>query len=162
MKALPQLSFTEALKQNYEKLTDIKGRSRRSELWWNFLVYIIVSMSVGLMLSWINIYLLTLLSLVIQLWVVPVTIRRMHDNNHSGVWVVAAVLIGLTSNIYGAATGINSARPEEVMEMISRPAFTGLYLASFIVNIIILVFSLQDSSKETNKYGPSPKYVEEV
>ena len=99
LKELPQLSFTEALKKNYEDFTDLKGRSRRSELWWNYLVYFIVALCVSLVLSGVNMYVATIVSFLLQLWVVPVTIRRMHDREHSGVWVVAAVVISLVTNL---------------------------------------------------------------
>ena len=44
-KELPQPSFGEAVKKNLSSLTDFKGRSRRSELWWNVLLYCIVGLA---------------------------------------------------------------------------------------------------------------------
>ena len=160
LKELPQLSFTEALKKNYEDFTDLKGRSRRSELWWNYLVYFIVSLCVSLVLSGVNMYVATIVSFLLQLWVVPITIRRMHDREHSGVWGVAAVVISLVTNLYGIYSGINTGSPEQIMRIVSSPTFMGLSIAGFIVNLVILVFSLLDSSKTDNRYGPSPKYVQ--
>ena len=46
------------------------------------------------------------------------------------------------------------------MKIVSSPTFMGLSIAGFIVNLVILVFSLLDSSKTDNRYGPSPKYVQ--
>lgn len=165
LKTLPQLTFSEALKKNYFDFTDLKGRSRRSELWWNYLAYFLVSTCVSMMISSVNTILLTVISFLLQLWVVPVTIRRMHDNNHSGIWVVAAVIIGLALNIYGIVTGMGDVQnmdPAEIIEMVKNPTFIGLSLASAVVNLVILVLAVMDGSKDDNKYGPSPKYFNPV
>ena len=37
-----------------------------------------------------------------------------------------------------------------------------LYLLVFIVGVATFIFTLLDSKPEANKYGPSPKYIEEV
>ena len=39
--AKPQLGFGEAVKVAMSRLTDIKGRSRRSEYWWTLLAFLI-------------------------------------------------------------------------------------------------------------------------
>ena len=87
---LPQLSFAEAVKLNFARITDFKGRSRRSELWWNYLAYTILTFCFSLLLG-TNYMLAAIISFILQLVIVPVTIRRMHDGGHSGIWVVAAV-----------------------------------------------------------------------
>lgn len=157
--ALPQLTFQEAVKLNIARITDLKGRSRRSELWWNFLVYLIFSFCLSLLFSG-NIILLTIISFLLQLAICPVTVRRMHDGGHSGIWVWASVAISLATNIYGISKGISTTtNPQAIMAFATSPEIIGLSLASFIVNIVILVFALMDSKKETNQYGPSPKYV---
>lgn len=158
--ALPQLSFQEALKLNIANITNIKGRSRRSELWWNFLAYMILSFCISLLFGNSNAVLLVIISFLLQLSITPVTIRRMHDVGQSGIWVWAAVAIGVATNVYGVYKGITSTTDIKViMEFVQSPVFLGLSLASFIVNIVILVFSLMDSKKEVNRYGASPKYV---
>lgn len=97
---LPQLSFAEAVKLNFARITDFKGRSRRSELWWNYLMYVILTFCLSLLLGNGNLIVLAIISLILQLAIVPVTIRRMHDRGHSGIWVIAAVLLGVASNAY--------------------------------------------------------------
>ena len=53
--ARPQLSFTEAVKSTWQNITNFKGRARRSELWWSFLVYVAVS-AIGSSLLSDNLY----------------------------------------------------------------------------------------------------------
>lgn len=165
IKILPQLTFSDALRMNYINFADIKGRSRRSELWWNYLAYAFVSVCVTMFIPGLDLIVKTVVSFLLQLWMVPVTIRRMHDNNHSGIWVAAAVAIGVTLNVYGFATGmvdLENTDPAAIIEMVKAPAFVGLSLASSVVNLTILVFAVMDGSKEDNKYGPSPKYVNPI
>lgn len=161
---LPQLSFAEAVKLNFARITDFKGRSRRSELWWNYLVYTILTFCLSLLLG-TNFIFIAIISFFLQLVIVPVTIRRMHDGGHSGIWVVAAVLLNIATNVYGFMKGfasIGDLSPEEVISVISNPAFIGLSLASLIVEIVIFIFAVMDGTKGENKYGASTKYIVET
>lgn len=161
---LPQLSFAEAVKLNFARITDFKGRSRRSELWWNYLVYTILTFCLSLLLG-TNYIFIAIISFFLQLVIVPVTIRRMHDGGHSGIWVVAAVLLNIATNVYGFMNGFDSLgdlSPEEVITVISNPAFIGLSLASLIVEIVIFIFAVMDGDKGENKYGASTKYIVET
>lgn len=161
---LPQLSFAEAVKLNFARITDFKGRSRRSELWWNYLVYTILTFCLSLLLG-TNFIFIAIISFFLQLVIVPVTIRRMHDGGHSGIWVVAAVLLNIATNVYGFMKGfasIGDLSPEEVITVISNPAFIGLSLASLIVEIVIFIFAVMDGDKGENKYGASTKYIVET
>ncbi len=160
---LPQLSFAEAVKLNFARITDFKGRSRRSELWWNYLAYTILTFCFSLLLG-TNYMLAAIISFILQLVIVPVTIRRMHDGGHSGIWVVAAVLLNVAANVYGFMNGFASLgdlSPEEVMSVISNPAFIGLTLASMVVQIVIFIFAVMEGDKGENQYGASTKYIVE-
>ena len=160
---LPQLSFAEAVKLNFARITDFKGRSRRSELWWNYLAYTILTFCFSLLLG-TNYMLAAIISFILQLVIVPVTIRRMHDGGHSGIWVVAAVLLNVAANVYGFMNGFASLgdlSPEEVMSVISNPAFIGLTLASMVVQTVIFIFAVMEADKGENQYGASTKYIVE-
>lgn len=164
-KELPMLGFGEAVKKNLSSLTDFKGRSRRSELWWNYLLYIMVGIAANIILGAFPV-ILAVAAIVIQIVLLAaVTIRRLHDRGQSGLWVVAAFIIGIVgqvliqqSGFYEIASSL-SPNPEKILEIVSRPEMIATWLLSFIVNITILVFCLLDSKPEANKYGPSPKYV---
>lgn len=164
IKKLPSLTAGEAIKSVLSNLTNFKGRSRRSELWWYWLVYFLVVMVLALVLSPFP-ALLAIIAFLLQLTTWAVTVRRLHDRGHSGLWVAAAIIIGLANNIYVMQSGYYDALtsvnpdPNEAMRMVSGPVFIILSLLSFIVNITIFVFCVRDSKPEANKYGPSPKYV---
>lgn len=159
------LSFGEAVKKNLSSLTDFKGRSRRSELWWNYLLYIMVGIAANIILGAFPVV-LAVAAIVIQIVLLAaVTIRRLHDRGQSGLWVVAAFIIGIVgqvliqqSGFYEIASSL-SPNPEKILEIVSRPEMIATWILSLIVNITIFVFCLLDSKPEANKYGPSPKYV---
>lgn len=165
-KELPRLKFGEAVRSNISKIADINGRARRSELWWNFLAYFIVSWVVGMVLS-SSFLLQQIVDLVLQLYIVAVTVRRLHDVGRSGWWVAMSYVISIVSLIYNQAAGISgtlsSANPniDDLTSAISSPIFIILGIASLVVNIVILVFCLINGKPAANKYGTSPKYVAE-
>ena len=161
--ASPQLSFTQAVKSTWQNMTNFRGRARRSELWWSFLVYVAAS-CVG---SWLfsgNIMLTLAFSVALYVWITAVTVRRLQDNGHSALWVFASILSGLASSVIMSASGdldlitaIN-ATPEDVMKVVTDPVYLVLGAISTISNLMILIFCLQDSDPRPNKYGDSPKY----
>lgn len=161
---LPSLPIMEALKLNFANITNFHGRSRRSELWWNYLVYTILTTCVSLLLGSSFMLVGIIIGFLMQLCIMAVTIRRMHDGGHSGLWVVAAVVIGLATNIYGLVCGFDhlaDLSPEEMMALVFSPVFLVLYTLSLVVNVTIFVFAVMDGDKTDNKYGSSTKYIQE-
>lgn len=164
-KELPMPGFGEAVKKNLSSLTDFKGRSRRSELWWNFLLYCIVGLAALIFLGAFPVA-QGIVSITAQIVLLAaVTVRRLHDRGQSGLWVVAAFIIGIVqqvlmqqSGFYEIAVSLNP-NQEKILEIVSRPEIIVTWCLNFVVNITILIFCLLDSKPEANKYGPSPKYV---
>lgn len=169
---LPQLGFTEALGAACKKITQFKGRSRRSEFWWTYLTVFIINF-ICQFIPFIG----TLMSILLSLAMIPITFRRLHDTGRSGWWygvsmicgtiyiIVACSLVIAALGGGASAADLSSMSSEEIVEALSEgPAmgFIGIgLLAGIIYGIILLIFYCQDSQKEENKYGPSPKYVEE-
>lgn len=80
MIAKPQLGFSEAVKLAFGKITQMSGRSRRSEFWWFMLVYVIGYW----VLSTIAAFVLPVVEAqiavgLIMLVALPATARRLHD-----------------------------------------------------------------------------------
>jgi uncharacterized membrane protein YhaH (DUF805 family) len=106
-----------------KKYAAFSGRARRREFWYfvlfNFIIIIILSIidqAIG------SAILSTIYSLAVLIPSIAVTVRRLHDTNRTGWWV----LIGL------------------------------IPIIGFIV---LLIFTVQDSQKGENQYGPNPKGV---
>lgn len=162
---LPTLSFGEAIKSALNKLTDFNGRARRSELWWFFLLYAIASIIASALVS--NEIAGIIVNTILLLLVAAVTIRRLHDRGQGGWWVTASILLSVFSSCYMFAKGYTEMGntvnfdPEEAMTILKDPVTIIIGIASFVINIAILIFCLLDSKPESNKYGDSPKYINE-
>lgn len=125
-----KLSFTDAVRQVFNKYATFKGRARRSEYWWFMLFYYLVLL-VAVLLD--NLFGITfeyafygpiycLVPLALFLPSLAVAVRRLHDINKSG-WNILWGFIPL------------------------------------IGAILLLVWCCQDSKAEANQYGESPKYL---
>ena len=160
---LPSLGFKEAVKTAWGKLTDSNGRARRSELWWCFLLYVIVNLVLSIFVK--NPIASNVLSTILLLLISAVTVRRLHDTGKCGWWVAASIILTVYSSFYLIGSGfyetLNTVTPsqEEIMKIFKDPLLLVPTLLQGIVNIVILIFSLLDSKVEENKYGPSPKYL---
>ena len=156
-KALPTLSFPDAMTSVINNLFKCKGRARRSEFWWAQLVVLLVSMA-----------LTPFAGFILDVLCIPLAFRRLHDTGKSGWWWLGAPLLYLCTMIlfirdliwlvvgYGSAT-VPAGRSALL------PVLSHILIAfgiHFIYRIIMIVFMLQDSDQGENKYGASPKYVE--
>ena len=107
------MTFKESVNVCFRKCTDFNGRASLSEFWWFWLFWLLVSLGVFVGISIVGyliggIYgLLAAVDFYLVFGVMPfgiinfllmlaVTIRRLHDTNHSGVWdfIVFVPIIG--------------------------------------------------------------------
>ena len=174
MKELPTLGFTEAVKLASSRILDFKGRSRRSEFWWWMLVVFVVGFCVSLFIS--NMLVSSLWAIAYMFCALSATARRLQDSGKSAVWVYVSYALGCVSNLYVSTSDaiaaimdkLDSAHPNQAaiekitMQYAGDFAIMGLLGCIFMVScLIVFIMTLQDSKPAANKYGPSPKYVEE-
>lgn len=126
-------------------LFKFKGRATRSEFWWFALFVMLVNMTCGFVFSLFPPMLDASLSLAVSLLLFPanlgVTVRRFHDRNLSGWWLLlpAALL-----SLWVLAGG-----PAHEPGVIS----SSVALAMCVCYLAILCMPGQPDS---NKYGPPP------
>jgi uncharacterized membrane protein YhaH (DUF805 family) len=94
-----------------KKYAEFNGRARRKEYWMFFLVNVIISMGIGFVVGFIggmlglgagvSSGLSSLYSLAVLCPAIAVGIRRMHDTNHSGWWL----LVPLVNLIFACTEG---------------------------------------------------------
>ena len=185
--ARPVMGFLEAIKTCFKKYFDFKGRARRSEIWWFMLfcalVYFVGSIvmaflaellagPLGVEPEKLAVVFVSLIALALFFPAIAVLTRRLHDTSRGGWWVALYVAVML---IYGVCyyslmwpllTKMGS-NPFELAQsmtdaMMAAPTMATLMsvcgMLTFILSIVLLVFSLLDSKWKENKYGPSPKY----
>jgi uncharacterized membrane protein YhaH (DUF805 family) len=87
--------FMKVVTQHY---FDFNGRARRAELWWFFLVYLVIAVVLGVIQNIVGLgtILSGLFGLAMLLPNLGVQVRRLHDTGRSGWWwLIALTGIGI-------------------------------------------------------------------
>ena len=163
------MGFSEAIKSGFSNYVNFKGRARRSEYWFWFLLNFIIGsvlLTIAIVLGGISAFsnynnveesvmkfMVTALPIFIMyaLWFlavllpsIAVTVRRLHDTGKSALYLLFYIVpLGL-SFIAGSVSVV-----------------LGITVLLFQIagSIAIFVFMLIDSHAGTNKYGDNPKTV---
>ncbi|MDI9230844.1 DUF805 domain-containing protein [Staphylococcus caprae] len=177
-----KVSFGRALKLFWSNYVNFKGRSRRSEYWyatlWNLIFVIpgLIGLFIGFMfamigsashdeaaltiggslliLGYLYCIIFALATLIPNL---AILVRRFHDLSFS-MWIpicyiVVTFVINLISNIISTQ--------DKWLDNVFVLIFIYILLAiQWIYSVILLVMVCFNGKKETNKYGPSPKFTE--
>ena len=82
------MNFFDAIKFGFNGYFDFSGRSSRSEYWWFLLFFMVVSFVVPLLDSTQSGLISILAVLGLYIPVLAVQVRRLHDINRSGWWIL--------------------------------------------------------------------------
>ncbi len=168
--AKPQVGFTEAIQKNFSNLTNFTGRARRSEFWWNVLVWFILSITVSFALSSLP-AINTVCGIIIMMCFLAVTARRLQDSGHSAIWVYINFICVIALTLYLQFSGVQedllavqqSGDPDKTLQIALSYFMSPLYLIPVTIGTITgiptVIFCFMDSVFVANKYGESPKYV---
>jgi uncharacterized membrane protein YhaH (DUF805 family) len=168
------MGFGEAIKHNFSHYADFKGRAQRSQFWWWYLFLMIMNvvlsviegglgLQVGRSESEVTVgdttipvvnqglgLLSTLFALAVLLPTLAVAVRRLHDTNHTGWWILAPALAYLAAGIAVAIAVAAGAGPV-VLALLGIGFIVGAILA-----IVLLVFYVRKGTDGPNSYGPDP------
>ena len=133
-----------------KKYSQFSGRSRRKEFWSFILLCIVVSIVANVVDGMLGmstliggiygpLMLLVALALVIPQWAVG--IRRLHDTNRSGWWMLLG-LLPLVTMLLGFMTGL------WILNLLNLAA------------LVLLYFFVLEGTRGPNDYGPDPKATE--
>ena len=153
---MAELSPVDWAKRPIQKYADFSGRAPRAEYWWYVLATIVayvVLMMVERLLgldALVGPYGLLTFVLMLALLVpgLAVGIRRLHDTNRSGWWMLLMLpyllftILAVGAAASGSLTGLGAA---------GIVGFIGLICA-----IVLLVFMILPGTRGPNKYGPDP------
>lgn len=81
------MTFTESFKTCSDKYFVFKGRASRSEYWWFFLAVWLIDIVLGVVSEHIS----YLFSLATFIPCISSAVRRLHDTNHSGWWLIVPI-----------------------------------------------------------------------
>ena len=160
------ITFKDAVAAWAHKLFCFKGRARRAEYWYPYIMFYIFTLignallntgaikSVGVLMTFFAVEFICILLFL------PVAVRRLHDIGLSGLWSIlgylpVAACIPLLIN------------PQRFFQyIVMQIAFPGdntlfwtICIAFSVMNVAFIILLLIDGKKERNKYGNSPKYV---
>lgn len=170
-------SFFDAIKRGFSKYVTFSGRARASEYWYWSLFCVIVSFAVGGIAGFgmvasdssgdmtVNTGLSNLVNVVLFLPSLAVTVRRLHDTNRSGWWLVlpgalSVVTILLFITAFGmGVVGVLSDSPDSGQGLTAGAA--GFAIAGGVVGlgtlatwIMLIVWCASDGGPNVpNKYG---------
>lgn len=101
------MDFTTAVQHALGNLMNFKDRARRSEFWWFYLLTAIVYVIASIVAS-IIILPIFYTGIIVVLWIltIPVSVRRLHDADKSGWWLLIffVPLIGFLLLLYWFVT----------------------------------------------------------
>ena len=152
MEPLPKVSFCRAIKTNFANYTNFSGRSRRSE-YWNFVI---------------PVNCLTLLFLGFTIFFVcggggyykyygdSYYYHSYYHYNEEGILAFIIITCTFVSFIM---IPIFAATVRRLHDIGKRGEYIFVGLAPFFGGITLLVLLCMDSQKESNEFGPSPKYM---
>jgi uncharacterized membrane protein YhaH (DUF805 family) len=163
------------------KYADFNGRSRRSEFW----LWVLFRLILGCVLAsgmfammassltqiednpeiflrnyFIASPLLTLVNLGLLIPTLAVGVRRLHDSNRSGWWIILLIFFGTT------LFQLISENPEGTLSQadglhLMLSSLSSLVLCivipSLIAWVVMLIFYLSEGAKGPNRFGPDPK-----
>ena len=136
------MNFKNAIKTCLkDKYANFKGRASRSEFWF-FYLFLVIGYAITISTIFISIKLfIGILSIFILAMIIPsiaVTVRRLHDINKSGLFILLPL-------------------PFEIMERLLEKSSEGLSLLFLVISlglyIYLLVLYCTDGDKKNNRFG---------
>ena len=165
--ATPQLGFMEAVKICLKKYFDFSGRARRSEFWWFYLACYIVNGILGgifsAITSWGSSKAAELQSQMngadINELIELSRQAQEANSSYQSSLIIWAILFGIIS--IAILIPMLSATARRLHDVGKSGHLQWLYLLCGIGVPICLILCIPDGKPEPNKYGESPKYVQQ-
>ena len=158
------VSFGEAIKTCLKtKIFNWHDRAPRSEFWW-FILFATIAQYVLALFMLIPIIgvLIYVVAYVYILWAqFMVSIRRLHDKNRSGWWLILnTVLIVIGSLFLGAVIFLDGLQggyhDGDTISTILMGIGIIFFLAAFVIGIFIFVMMVTEGTVGPNRFGPDP------
>jgi len=138
-----------------KKFAVFSGRAPRAEHWWFYLAYVLLAVILNILTDISSIFgILGFAFLVLVIPFLAVTVRRLHDTNRSGLWLLApmaAYLVGVI--IVGPALLTD---PTALMASASFGLAGLAFLVGAVLAVVVFVFTLLPGTRGPNRYGPDP------
>lgn len=168
-------TLTTATQDFFQRYVDFSGRSTRSAFWYFVLAYLMISFALAIIEVFADLTMLSSLwSLATFIPWIALSCRRLHDMGKSAwnlLWVIlpsiacVGLLIAIVASVFTSLAQLPRIADEELINQfvqhLDGSLLAALVLCSLVYLfgcILILVYSIFDSQRGTNKWGPSEKY----
>jgi uncharacterized membrane protein YhaH (DUF805 family) len=138
-----------------KKFATFSGRAPRPEYWWVYLAYMVLALVINILTSISLVFgLLGLVYLALVIPFIAVAVRRLHDSNRTGWWLLAPALAYLA--------GFLVMGPAFLSNPAGAAAGAGLGVAGIIfligagLSIAVFVFTFLPGTRGPNRFGPDP------
>lgn len=161
-KPLYGASFTQAVRRFFTKYVVFSGRASRSEFWWFILFNVIVGAIISGVMSIINRDASTLVS---TLWTIAIfipflalSIRRLHDSNKSGWWILLPTIPLIVAQIFSTYISVRFSSlsrlltGKELVEAVIQN-LSGALLTVTFCSIVGLISGIVLMAANTNTAG---------
>jgi uncharacterized membrane protein YhaH (DUF805 family) len=160
MMAVSQMTPIDWAKRPLERYADFNGRAPRAEYWWFVLAIAIVALLISVIEGVLGlgsmfgpygpVTLLFMLALIVPN--IAVSVRRLHDTNRSGWWLLLMVPYVITAvlTVQAMASG----------NMAALGAAGLIGIVALVCAVVLLVFMILPGTAGENRYGPNPYTME--
>ena len=158
------MSFVDAIKSGFRNYVTFKGRASRSEFWWWTLFAVLVQSVTAALDDTVN----SIASLALLLPGIAVNVRRLHDTDRRGTWLIWPVItlvVGIASFVlFAVAASLDFDKSSEWdLENAVQGAPVAFLvvggvalLATLVLGLLNFSFTLMKSDPEMNRFGPPP------
>ena len=158
------VSFGEAIKTCLKtKIFNWHDRAPRSEFWWFILFATIAQyvLALFMLIPFIGV-LIYVVAYVYILWAqFMVSIRRLHDKNRSGWWLILNIVLMVIGSVFLSAVifldGLQGGYHDgDTISTILMGIGIIFFLAAFVIGIFIFVMMVTAGTVGPNRFGPDP------
>ena len=185
--------------QPFMKYVDFQGRARRSEYWlWALFIFVVNAVLTVIQFSMMGgaamtmsathsdahamqaaggLMMIGLVKMVFFLGIllpsIAVAVRRMHDTNRTGWWILFPTAVSIIAlvvyisvdganfmnqmkGLQGLQGNSNPAAAIAVLSALFKPLFW-VIVPSFLAKVVTFVFRVLDGTPGNNRFGPDPK-----
>ena len=137
-----------------KRYATFSGRAPRAEYWWFYLLTIVVGTPLRLIdkgLGTSQVF-SAIFNLAVFLPFLALTVRRLHDTNRSGGWLLAA--IALIAVLVAVVIGVSGSVEQDSLYGSVGAGIAGLLMVA--IGVTFLIFMVLPGTEGPNDYGPDP------
>ena len=152
------MGFRDVLGEGFFNYANFTGRASRAEYWW-WMLFTLLSIVAAATIDWIAFPGWTLspfallVTVAAALPALSVTVRRLHDSEHSGWWVFFSVLAKLLFAAGVVAVAIE--QPLHPWEGMGRAYVLAPLVLITAIGAVLFAMMLMPGSAGNNRFGPN-------